>query len=224
MGHEQSGTRDDELRVRRLPDYQSWRREDLDEILDEAIVAHVGVVRDGRPVVLPFACARDGDTLLLHGSTGSGVLRAAAGSDVCVEVTHLDGLVFARSLFESSVHYRSAVVLGVAEPLEGEDKERALEVLSEHLLPGRSAELRASTRKELAATLVLRVPLERWSVKIGRGDAHDPEDDEPRDVWAGVVPLSLTAGVPVAAPDVTPDVPVPDSARRASARGGRLAT
>lgn len=219
MGHDL----DDELRVRRLPDYQSPRREDLDAILDEALVAHVGVVRDGRPVVLPYACARDGDTLLLHGSTGAGVLRSAAGAEVCVEVTHLDGLVFARSLFESSVHYRSAVVLGVAEALAGEDKERALAVLSEHLLPGRSAELRVNSRKELAATLVLRVPLDRWSVKIGRSDPHDPDDDEPRDVWAGVVPLTLAAGAPIAAPDVPDGVPVPDSARRASTRAGRVA-
>ncbi|MEZ5092593.1 pyridoxamine 5'-phosphate oxidase family protein [Nocardioides sp.] len=214
---------DDELRVRRLPEYQSSDRADLDAILDDALVAHLGVVRDGRPVVLPFACARDGDGLLLHGSTGAGVLRRGVDAEVCVTVTHLDGLVFARSLFESSVHYRSAVVLGVAEVLEGERKERALEVLSDHLLPGRSGELRTSTRKELAATLVLRVPLERWSVKIGRSDAHDPEDDEPRDVWAGIVPLWLAAGRPEPAPDVPDGVAVPASARRAAARGGRLA-
>ena len=214
---------DDELRVRRLPEYQSDQRRDLDAILDEALVAHVAVVRDGRPVVLPFACARDGDALLLHGSTGAGMLRLATGAEVCVAITHLDGLVFARSLFESSVHYRSAVVFGAAQVLEGPEKERALTRLSEQLLPGRPAELRESTRKELAATLVLRVPLERWSVKIGRSDAHDPEDDEPRDVWAGVVPLALAAGEPVSAPDVPAGVAVPESARRAVERGGRLA-
>jgi nitroimidazol reductase NimA-like FMN-containing flavoprotein (pyridoxamine 5'-phosphate oxidase superfamily) len=214
---------DEELRVRRLPEYQSDDRADLDAILDEALVAHLGVVRDGRPVVLPFACARDGDSLLLHGSTGAGVLRQGAGVEVCVTVTHLDGLVLARSLFESSVHYRCAVVLGVAEVLQGEAKEQALETLSDHLLPGRPAELRPSTRKELAATLVLRLPLDRWSVKIGRGAAHDPDDDEPREVWAGVVPLQLTAGDPEPAPDVPAGVGVPDSARRAAARGGRLA-
>ncbi len=214
---------DDELRVRRLPEYQSEDRVDLDAILDEALVAHLGVVRDGRPVVLPFACARDGDALLLHGSTGAGVLRQGAGMEVCVTVTHLDGLVFARSLFESSVHYRCAVVLGIAEVLEGDAKARALEILSDHLLPGRSTELRTSSRKELAATLVLRLPLHRWSVKIGRSDAHDPADDEPREVWAGVLPLRLAAGDPVPAPDVPDGVAVPASAHRAAARGGRLA-
>ena len=103
---------DPELRVRRLPEKQVEDRETLHSLLDEALVAHVAVVRDGAPVLLPFACARDGDALLLHGSTGAGVLRIAAGDPVAVAVTHVDGLVFARSLFESSMHYRSAVVLG----------------------------------------------------------------------------------------------------------------
>ena len=102
---------DSDLRVRRLPEKQVDDREALNAILDEALVAHVAVVRDGAPVVLPFACARDGDFLLLHGSTGAGLLRIAAREPVSVAVTHLDGLVFARSLFESSMHYRSAVVL-----------------------------------------------------------------------------------------------------------------
>lgn len=182
-------------------------------------MAQVAVVRDGKPVLLPFACARDGDHLLLHGSTGAGVLRLASAEPVAVGVTHLDGLVFARSLFESSMHYRSAVVLGAAEVLEGEAKERALEVLSDHLMPGRSAEVRGNARKELAATLVLRVPLDRFSVKVSDGPADDPDDGESRDVWAGILPLSLRAGEPVAAQDVLPGAPVPASVRRAAARG-----
>lgn len=210
---------DSDLRVHRLPEKQVDDREALNAILDEALVAHVGVVRDGAPVVLPFACARDGDFLLLHGSTGAGVLRIAAREPVSVAVTHLDGLVFARSLFESSMHYRSAVVLGRAEVLDGAARDAALERLSDHLLPGRTGEVRASSRKELAATLVLRVPLDRFSVKVSDGPAHDPEDGESRRVWAGVLPLGLVAGEPVAAPDVPPSVPAPESVRRAAARG-----
>ncbi len=213
---------DEQLRVRRLPEYQSEERADLDAILDDAVVAHLAVVRDGHPLVLPFACARDDDALLLHGSTGAGALRAGAGAEVCVAVTHLDGLVVARSLFESSVHYRSAVVFGVAEVLDGEAKEQALKALSDHLIPGRSEELRDNSRKEVAATLVLRVPLTRWSVKIGRSDAHDPDDDEPRDVWAGVVPWAIAAADPVPAPDVPPGVAVPASVHGVVARSGRL--
>lgn len=209
----------EELRVHRLAELQVFDPAALREILDEALVAHVGVVREGRPVVLPFACARDDDHLLLHGSTGAGVLRMAGSTPVCVTVTHLDGLVFARSLFDSSMHYRSAVILGEAEALEGAAKEAALVVLSEHLFPGRPAELRGSTRRELAGTLVLRIPLDRASVKVSAGPASDADDQEPREVWAGVLPLRLVAGEPVADPSVPDDVPVPASVRRATARG-----
>jgi uncharacterized protein len=202
---------DPELRVRRLPEKQVEDLQTLHSVLDDALVAHVAIVRDGAPLVLPFACARDGDALLLHGSTGAGALRIASGDAVAVGVTHLDGLVFARSLFESSMHYRSVVVLAHAEVLEGEAKAAALDVLSEHLMPGRRAEVRPNARKELAATLVLRIPLERFSVKVSDGPAEDPEDGESRQVWAGILPLVTTALEPQTAPDVPPDVPVPAS-------------
>lgn len=207
-----------ELTVRRLPEYQVFDRATLHAILDEALIAHVGVVRDGKPVVLPFACARDADTLLLHGSTGGGVLRLAAGGSVCVTVTHLDGLVYARSLFESSMHYRSAVVLGEAEVLTGEDRVRALGALSEHLFPGRSTEVRDHRTKEFAATLVLRLSLERASVKVTAGPADDPDDGESREVWAGVVPLRMVAGAPQAADDVPRHVQTSVSALSAAER------
>jgi uncharacterized protein len=207
---------DGTTRIRREPHRQVTDRDVLDAILDEALVAHVGVVRDGRPLVLPFACARDGGSLLLHGSTGSGLLRIASGDPVCVTVTHLDGLVFARTTFDSSMHYRSAVVHGTATEVTGPERAAALTTLSEHLFPGRTGEVRESTPKELAATLVLRVPLDRVSVKVAQGPLEpDPDDHEPRSVWAGVVPLSVVAGEPVPAPDVPPGVAVPPSVHRA---------
>lgn len=206
-------------RIRREAHRQVTEREALHAILDAAMVAHVAVVRDGLPLVLPFACARDGDGLLLHGSTGAGLLRVAAGDPVCVEVTHLDGLVVARTTFESSMRFRSAVVHGVAEEVSAEDKERALEVLSDHLFPGRTAEVRRSTPKELAATAVLRVSLDRASVKVAAGLPDlDPDDHEPRTVWAGLVPTHLVAGEPVPFPDVPDAVPVPASVRRIMSR------
>ncbi len=212
---------DDATRIRREGHRQVTDRDALDAVLDEALLAHVGVVRDGRPLVLPFACARDGDQLLLHGSTGSGLLRVAAGDEVCVEVTHLDGLVFARTTFDSSMRYRSAVVHGVAEEVPAPDKARALDLLSDHLFPGRTAELRAPTAKELAATLVLRVSLESASVKVAAGPPEiDPDDHEPRSVWAGIVPLALRADQPLVSPDVPDGVDVPASVRATLARHG----
>jgi nitroimidazol reductase NimA-like FMN-containing flavoprotein (pyridoxamine 5'-phosphate oxidase superfamily) len=185
---------DDTTRIRREGHRQVRDRAALHAILDEALVAHVGVVRDGTPLVLPFACARDGDTVVLHGSTASGLLRVATGDAVCVTVTHLDGLVFART---------------------GEERAAALTLLSEHLFPGRTSELREPTTKEVAATMVLRVPLDRVSVKVAEGPPEvDPDDHEPRSVWAGVVPLRLAAEDPISAPDVPAEVPVPLSVHR----------
>ena len=215
---------DPELSVRRLPEYQVFDPSALHEIIDEALIAHVGVVRDGRPVVLPFAVARDGDALILHGSTGGGVLRLGAGTPVSVAITHIDGLVYARSLFESSMHYRSAVVLGDAEVLTGEQRSAALNLLSEHLFPGRLDEVRDHSKKELAATLVLRLSLDRASVKISHSPADDPDDGESREVWAGVVPLTVVAGTPVAAGDVPPHVPMSASALQAAARHSAAVT
>jgi len=210
---------DADTRIKREAHRQVTDREALHAVLDEALIAHVGVLRDGRPLVLPFACARDGDTLLLHGSTGSGLLRLAAGDPVCVEVTHVDGLVYARTTFDSSMRYRSAVVHGIAEAVPKEEKNAALLVLSEHLFPGRIAEVRASTAKELAATTVLRVSLESASVKIAAGPPEvDPEDEEPVEVWAGILPLRTVASDAAASPDVPEGTAVPESVRRAAER------
>jgi uncharacterized protein len=206
-------------RIRREAERQVTDRATLHAVLDEALLAHVGVVRDGLPLVLPFACARDGETLLLHGSTGSGLMRLATGQPVCVTVTHLDGLVYARTTFDSSMRYRSAVVHGVATPVPAEEKDHALLVLSDHLFCGRTTEVRASTPKELAATTVLRVSLDQASVKVAAGPPEvDPDDVEPRSVWAGILPLTTVAGEPLPSPDVTPGTPVPRSILDAAAR------
>ncbi len=210
---------DDATRVRREAHRQVTDRAALEEILDDAVLAHVGVVRDGLPLVLPFAVARDGDHLLLHGSTGAGGLRLGAGGPVAVSVAHVDGLVFARTTFESSMRYRSAVVHGVAEVVPDHDKERALEVLSDHLFCGRTTEVRRPDRRELAATLVLRLPLDSASVKVAAGPPEVlPDDVEPRTVWSGIVPLTLVAGAPLAGPDVPDGVEVPESVQRTRRR------
>lgn len=204
-------------RVTRLAERQVTDRQALYDVLDAGLVAHVGLVREGLPVVLPLGYARSGDALLLHGSTGGGLLRgAAAGAPLTVTVTLLDGLVFARSLFDSSMNYRSAMVCGIAEVLEGDDALEGLRLLSEHLMPGRWDEVRPPSPRELAATTVLRLPLTEASLKVrAHGASTSPDDGESRDVWTGVLPLATCAGTPQPGPDVPSHVGVPASVRRA---------
>ena len=197
--------------VRRLPEKAVSDEATLHAVLDAARVAHVGVSLEGQPYVMPMACARQGDRLLLHGSTGSRLMRALAdGAPACVTVTLLDGLVYARSAFESSMHYRSATVLGRATALPPEELVEGLRVLTEHLLPGRWDHLRPPKRKELAATMVVALPLQEWSVKISNGPATDDPDDLSAEVWAGVLPLVTAAGRPEPAPDLQGGHEVPD--------------
>src|SRR5919199_1244365 len=206
-------------RITRLAERQREDREALHEVLDSALVAHVAVVRDGVPVVLPLLHARDGERLLLHGSTGGGLLReAAAGAPVTVAVTVVDGLVVADSLFESSANYRSAVVFGRCSVVPAEGRLDALRALSDRLLPGRWEEVREPTPKELAATLVLELPLDHSSVKVRTGppspfDATAAPPPEGVPLWWGVVPLRQTPGEPQTAPDVPAGTPVPPSVR-----------
>lgn len=200
--------------ITRLPEKDVPDRSRLDELLDTVVLAHVGLVADEHPVVIPTGCARDRDRLLVHGSTGSRWMRSlAAGADACVTVTSLDGLVVARSAFESSFQYRSAVLFGRFSTLEATEKSRALDVLVERLIPGRSVEVRASTSRELAATLVLALPIERWSLKVSDGWPEDEDSDVAGPAWAGVLPMRTVYDAPMPAPDLRPGIDVPDSVR-----------
>jgi nitroimidazol reductase NimA-like FMN-containing flavoprotein (pyridoxamine 5'-phosphate oxidase superfamily) len=207
-------------RVRRLPQYQVTDRAALYDIVDGALSATLAIVRNGRPVALPVGIGRDGDDVLIHGSTGSDFFRRIAeGAPVCLTVTHLLGLKYARSLFDSSMRYRCAVVYGVASVVPAEEKEAALLALSDHLMPGRAAEVRPMTARELAATLVLRLPLAEASIKDNAGSAVEEDDDgEDRAVWAGELPLRVVAGDPVTAPQTAPGTPAPAAVRRAAER------
>jgi nitroimidazol reductase NimA-like FMN-containing flavoprotein (pyridoxamine 5'-phosphate oxidase superfamily) len=197
--------------VRRLPEKQVRDRAVLDAVLDAGRVAHVAVLdHDGQPYVVPVAYARDSDAVVFHGSTGSRLFRSLAdGTPTCLTVTLLDGLLAARSVFESSMHYRCAMVLGTATVLEDDAQLAALERVTEHLLPGRWADARQPNRKELAATLVLSLPLSEWSVKVSDGPPDDAEEDLDLPYWAGVVPLHEVAGPPQPAPDLRGNPPVP---------------
>ncbi len=186
------GPSSDRVRLRRLPDQGSHRREDLLAVLDAGFVCHLGVVVDGWPMVVPTTYGRRGDHLIVHGSAASRSLRAAkAPLPVCVTVTLVDGLVLARSVFNHSVNYRCAMVYGLPELLEDPvDKLAALEALSEHVAPGQWAYARAPSTRELAATTVLRLALDEASVKVSEGPPDDDDADLGLDVWAGVVPLT----------------------------------
>jgi nitroimidazol reductase NimA-like FMN-containing flavoprotein (pyridoxamine 5'-phosphate oxidase superfamily) len=198
-------------RVRRLAEKAVRDRDVLYAVLDAGLVAHVAVTDDaGQPYVVPVGYARDGDRVLFHGSTGSRLFRGLAGGQpTCLTVTLLDGLVLARSTFESSMHYRGAMVLGVCEKVTGKDKRQALETITEHLLPGRWAEARHPNKKELAATLVLALPLDETSVKVADGPPTDEPEDLALPIWAGVVPMREVLGAPVPAPDLKAPYPVP---------------
>jgi nitroimidazol reductase NimA-like FMN-containing flavoprotein (pyridoxamine 5'-phosphate oxidase superfamily) len=189
-------------RVRRMPARADYERETIEAILDEAMVAHLGFSVDGQPYVVPTLHARVGDQVYFHGSSASRTVRAlAAGAQMCLTVTLLDGLVLARSAVHHSVNYRSVVMLGQARAIEQpSEKMAAIEAFTERLIPGRWDEVRWPTAKELKAIQVLALPLSEASAKLRVGGPADDEEDYALDVWAGVVPLSTVA-----------DEPVPDS-------------
>ena len=199
----------------RMRDRAVADRAELDHLLDSTVLAHVGITDDtGGVVVIPTAIARDGDNVLVHGSTGSGWMRrAAAGRPVCVTVTDLTGIVVARSVFENSFRYRSAVLFGTFARLARADVPRALDVLTERFLPGRLAEVRPTSQRELAATMVLTMPIREWSMKVSTDWPTDGEDDVAGGAWAGVIPMSARYGDPQPAPDLRAGIPVPPSVR-----------
>ncbi|CAM4072246.1 putative flavin-nucleotide-binding protein [Mycobacterium basiliense] len=189
-----------------------YDRPTVHRILDEALICHVGYVSDHGPVVLPTTHARHGETLYLHGSTGSGPMLAAkpAGLPICVTATLLDGLVLARSAMHHSLNYRSVVVLGTARLVVNRDEKlRAFDALLDHIRPGRAADCRMPNARELAATAVLALDLVEVSAKVRHGGPVDDPEDGLLPHWAGVVPLTLSAGTPEPADDLDPATQLP---------------
>jgi nitroimidazol reductase NimA-like FMN-containing flavoprotein (pyridoxamine 5'-phosphate oxidase superfamily) len=203
-------------RVRRVPARADYERATIDAILDEALIGHLGFVVDGQPYVIPTLQARVGDTLYLHGSAASRAIRAlAAGAPACMTVTLIDGIVLARSAFHHSLNYRSVVVLGEARPIDDPTETLlALEAFTEKMVPGRWDEVRAPTRKELRGTRVLAIALDEASAKVRTGPPVDDDEDYELDVWAGVIPMRLTADEPVADPRLPPGTAPSATVRR----------
>jgi nitroimidazol reductase NimA-like FMN-containing flavoprotein (pyridoxamine 5'-phosphate oxidase superfamily) len=203
-------------RVRRLPKRGHYDRKTVHAIIDEALVCHVAFSMDGVPTVIPTLHARRGDSLLLHGSSASRLLRhVGEGHPVSVAMTILDGIVLARSVFHHSMNYRSVVLHGTGHLLESEEEKRsALEAFAEHIARGRWSDARKPSRKELKATMVVSIPIDLAAAKIRTGPPLDDDDDYSLPIWAGVLPLSIEAGKPEPDPRLGRDIKVPSYIRR----------
>ena len=202
----------DRTQVKRLPKRGHYERETVYSILDTAFVCHVGFSVDGQPFVIPTNFGRSGDTLYLHGSAASRMLKTLSGGvPVCVTVTHVDGLVLARSAFHHSVNYRSVMILGKAQLVEDPaEKMAALRIFTEHVMKGRWNDVRIPTEQELKATTVLSLPLEEVSAKVRTGGPIDDEADYALPVWAGVLPLETVAKTPLPDAQRKNDPPIPE--------------
>ncbi|MDH3498479.1 MAG: pyridoxamine 5'-phosphate oxidase family protein, partial [Acidimicrobiia bacterium] len=198
--------------LKRLPERGEFDRDTINAILDEGILCHLAIVHNGSPVVIPTLYGRDSDELIIHGSPASRAMRTARGGiEVCVNITLIDGIVVARSGFHSSMNYRSVTIFGRAvEVTELEEKMRLLSTVIDHVIPDRTSTARAMTKKEVQATMVLRLPIQEVSAKVRTGWPHDEPEDYDEPVWAGVIPVYTTFGTPLADPDLRVSVDVPD--------------
>ena len=205
----------DRTKVRRLPARGSNEWKDICDILDAGFLAHVGFVVENQPFVIPTLYGRNDQTLYLHGSAASRMLRELSeGIPACVTVTLVDGLVLARSAFHHSMNYRSVMAFGIARKLiDDKEKEEALRVISERVIAGRWQDVRLPTTKELKATTVLALELEEASAKVRSGPPKDDDDDYSLPIWAGVVPLALERKQAIADPLLTHDLAIPDYIR-----------
>ncbi|MHB1329071.1 MAG: pyridoxamine 5'-phosphate oxidase family protein [Gemmatimonadales bacterium] len=200
-------------RVKRLPDRGHYDRASIYAVLDAGFICHVGYVIDGKPVVTPTSYWRQGNHVYFHGSAASRMLRTLESGAVpcCLTVTHTDGLVLARSAFNHSINYRSAMLFGTAQRIDDDaEVAAALKQFVEHLLPGRWATLRPMTAQEQKATTVLRLEIDEASAKIRNGPPKDDEEDYALPIWAGVIPLDVTIGRPIPDPRLDPGIETPD--------------
>ena len=210
----QEFSKTDRNKVKRAPKRGHYDKETIYEILDASFLCHAGFVVDGQPFVIPTAYGRDGDKIYLHGSSKSRMMMGMGkGIPVCVTVTLMDGIVLARSSFNHSMNYRSAVIFGKAKKLEGTEKEKALYVISENILKGRWDEAREPNDKELKATTVLEIDIESASAKIRTGPPGDDKPDYELDVWAGVVPIKQIMEEPIVDPLLRDGISMPESVK-----------
>lgn len=222
MSAEETSSHSPLLTSQRLPELMSEDREALDELLAATVLAHVGMIVGGRAVVFPTGFAALDGEIVIHGSTGSRWMRSLAGAEATVEVTKLDAVVVARSTYESSMQYRSAMIFGRFEPVDPERKEALLNAYSDRVIPGRSGELRRPNKRELAATMALSLPIEQWSLRVSHNWPADSEEDIAGDAWAGVVAFGSPPTRVLAAPDLREGISVPESVLELAAHPERV--
>ena len=197
-------------RYRRLPERGVYDTDFIHSVIDEALICHVGFIAEHGPVVIPTIHARVGDTLYLHGSPASRMLRTTPGQPICVTITIVDGIVAARSTFHHSMNYRSAVIFGEPRIVDDPDERMVgFEAITEHVIPGRWADARHPNDKEDRGTKLLALAITEASAKVRSGPPGDDDEDMDLDVWAGVIPLRVTPGAPIPAPDLKPGVDIP---------------
>lgn len=198
-------------KVHRAPHKQVHDPAVARRILERAIIAHVAICIDDQPYALPVSCAPYGEELLMHGSPASRLFKALAeGAPACVTVTLIDGLVIARSAFESSMHYQSLMALGTARLLADQEKRAALHALTDHLFPDRRSDLRESTEKEISATMIVAFPLTEISIKVSAAEPDDPDSDLDSPAWAGILPISSIYGAPIPAANLRTSIDAPE--------------
>ena len=198
-------------RVKRISNNSDYSKETVHAIIDEALFCHLGIIHDGKPVVIPTIHARMGDQIVFHGSNASRLLKISNNNEICVTITLLDGLVMARSLFNSSMNYRSAVIFGKGEIIKDHDERMAaLKSITDHIAPGRWDDARQPNNSELKQTSVVRMPIDEASAKISMGPPDDEDEDYALDYWAGVIPINQTYGEPESDPILQEGITIPD--------------
>ena len=197
-------------RVKRISNNSDYSKETVHAIIDEALFCHLGIIHDGKPVVIPTIHARMGDQIVFHGSNASRLLKISNNNEICVTITLLDGLVMARSLFNSSMNYRSAVIFGKGEIIKDHDERMAaFKSITDHIAPGRWDDARQPNNSELKQTSVVRMPIDEASAKISMGPPDDEDEDYALDYWAGVIPINQTYGEPESDPILQEGITIP---------------
>ena len=198
-------------RVKRISNNSDYSKETVHAIIDEALFCHLGIIHDGKPVVIPTIHARMSDQIVFHGSNASRLLKISNNNEICVTITLLDGLVMARSLFNSSMNYRSAVIFGKGEIIKDHDERMAaFKSITDHIAPGRWDDARQPNNSELKQTSVVRMPIDEASAKISMGPPDDEDEDYALDYWAGVIPINQTYGEPESDPILQEGITIPD--------------